>query len=276
MDAELLRKVQLAQLEIAKEVKRVCEENNIKYFLDSGTLLGAVRHKGFIPWDDDMDIGMLREEYNKFIKIAPQKLSDAYYLQTWDTDEYYANAFAKVRKKNTIYAEYNCRYSKVGNELYIDIFPYDVYPDVSKKRKKQGKKVNLYRCTLLIKNGVYPWKATGGRLKNFGRFIKYLPYLISSLFMYKKNIKEKYLRAMYMYNNEDSEYLYEQAGSASYGKWIVPRKCFEKYSELVFEDTSFSCPVDSELYLKSVYGDYMKLPPEEKRMNRHNIYEIKL
>ena len=74
MDNETLRKVQLAQLEIAKEIKRVCDENNIKYFLDSGTLLGAVLHKGFIPWDDDMDIGMLRDEYEKFLQIAPEKL----------------------------------------------------------------------------------------------------------------------------------------------------------------------------------------------------------
>lgn len=81
MDNNTLRKVQLAQLEIAKEIKRVCDENDIKYFLDAGTLLGTVRHKGFIPWDDDMDIGMLRKEYDKFVKIAPEKLEKNYFCR---------------------------------------------------------------------------------------------------------------------------------------------------------------------------------------------------
>lgn len=81
MDNEILRKVQLAQLDMAKEVKRICNKYNINYFMDSGTLLGAVRHKGFIPWDDDLDFGMLREDYEKFLKVAPTELNSKYFCR---------------------------------------------------------------------------------------------------------------------------------------------------------------------------------------------------
>ena len=105
MERELLRKVQLTQLEIAKEIRRVCEENDIPYFLTCGTLLGAVRHQGFIPWDDDMDVGMLRENYEKFCRIAPEKLKPEYCWQSWYTDPNYALPFGKVRKRGTLYLE---------------------------------------------------------------------------------------------------------------------------------------------------------------------------
>lgn len=96
MERELLRKVQLTQLEIAKEIRRVCEENDIPYFLTCGTLLGAVRHQGFIPWDDDMDVGMLRENYEKFcLPLPPEKLKPEYCWQSWYTDRNYALPFGK-------------------------------------------------------------------------------------------------------------------------------------------------------------------------------------
>ena len=93
MDKEALRKVQKIQLEMAKDIKRVCEENGIRYFLYRGTFLGAVRHKGVIPWDDDMDFGMLRPDYDKFCRIAPEKLGKEYCFQNWHTDENYVTGW---------------------------------------------------------------------------------------------------------------------------------------------------------------------------------------
>ena len=105
MDSETLRKVQLVQLEIAKEISRVCDENGIKYFLTGGTLLGAVRHGGFIPWDDDLDIGMFRQDYEKFLEIAPVSLREQYKIIDWNSDQSYPHPMGKVIKKGTLYKE---------------------------------------------------------------------------------------------------------------------------------------------------------------------------
>ena len=157
MDNETLRKVQLAQLEIGKEIKRVCDENGIKYFLDSGTLLGAIRHKGFIPWDDDMDMGMLREDYERFIEIAPKELKPEYFLQTWKTDKSYPYAFAKIRKKGTVFIEAVSQKTNAHNEIFVDVFPYDIYPDDETVRTKLTKKIMLLKYSLWMKDGMTPW-----------------------------------------------------------------------------------------------------------------------
>ena len=138
MDKDVLRKVQLLQLKIAKEIKRICDKNNIDYILDSGTLLGAVRHKGFIPWDDDMDIAMTREEYNRFIDVAKIELGEEYFLQTWDTDNNYPMPFAKVRLNDTRYIENVFENANMHQGIYVDIFPYDVWPQKNIYRKNFG------------------------------------------------------------------------------------------------------------------------------------------
>lgn len=277
MDKETLRKVQLVQLEIAKEIKRVCNKYDIKYFLDSGTLLGAVRHKGFIPWDDDLDIGMLREEYEKFLEIAPRELSSQYFLQTWDNDSVYPLAFAKIRKKGTIYLEEGAGKNQTHNELYVDILPYDVYPSKKLQRIWQGFWIELYKHQMLLKAKATPWKHyPGSKVAKFVNKMKYALLSLLTLFISRPLIKKYYKKIMVRHNCFPTKEVYEQTGASRYGKWVIPMECFTKYVQLPFEDDTFSCPADADLYLKCAYGDYMKLPPEDKRENRHGIIEIKL
>ena len=125
-----LRKAQLLMLKILKEIHNICVKNNIKYFLSDGTLIGAIRHNGFIPWDDDLDIGMLREDYEKFCSIAQEELPEEFVLQTQKTDKGYGLQFGKVILKNTIWIEKVAKNTKRDySGLYIDIFPYDKIPE---------------------------------------------------------------------------------------------------------------------------------------------------
>ena len=277
MEKQILRQVQLVQLEIAKEVKRICEKYHIKYFLDSGTLLGAVRHKGFIPWDDDLDIAMLRIEYEKFLKVAPKELSSQYFLQTWDSDPYYPLAFAKIRKKNTLYWEAAAGTKQKHNEIYIDIFPYDVFPISTFQRFWQGIQIRIYKQCMLSKAQAKPWVQI--RHSIIKRHIFHLRCFIFRLFgslFPRCFIKYLYKKIMVRYNHLSTGFLYEQTGASSYGKWVIPSSCLQSYCDLPFEDIEFSCPNDFDLFLRSVYGNYMQLPPENKRDNRHGIIKIKL
>lgn len=275
MDNATLRKVQLAQLEIANEIKRICDENEIHYFLDSGSLLGAVRHKGFIPWDDDMDFGMLRVDYERFLKIAPVKLKKEYYLQTWHTDPYYPFAFAKVRKRGTVYQEAAMAHCRAQNELYVDVFPYDHFPDNVRLQRRQGRCIMLYRYAILMKRGVKPWINHTGRFERFLVICKYIPFIVFSVFHNTDKMISKIEPIMSKYNKMQTAKYYPQ-GSSAYGKWTISASCLNKYVDLPFENTSFRAPYQYKRYLKETYGDYMKLPPKEKRENHHHITRVKL
>ena len=267
MEQELLRKVQLVQLEIAKEIRRVCDENGIKYFLDSGTLLGAVRHKGFIPWDDDLDLGMLREDYDRFCEIAPEKLDPKYYLQTWKNDSNYPLPFAKVRKHNTVFIEGKSNRSK-GNGIYVDIFPYDNTPTVEEDKEKLRDELCDLARTILMKDHFQPWYE-GGKI-NWKKRLGYVYYQIKALFTTHEKLVDKY--ETLVKSVRDASVVYEQTGNKLL--FYFPKSWCKTPQLIEFEDDMFTCTSNTDGYLKELYGNYWELPPESERENRHQILEL--
>lgn len=268
MERELLRKVQLVQLEIAKEIKRVCEENDIRYFLADGSFLGAVRHGGFIPWDDDMDIGMLRCDYEKFCRIAPEKLKPEYCLQTWYTEKNYGLPFGKVLKRNTVYLENKKSRRLQENGFYVDIFPYDYVPEDPEQQKQLAAQLlSIYRVKLM-KCGYQPWMENDSII--WKKRLGYLYYQLRSLFVSQSNLARDYDTLAVATAN--SQVVCEQ--SALQHPDYYDCTCVEELTDYNFEGETFKGPKDYHKYLSALYGDYMQLPPEDQRENRHQIVEI--
>ena len=268
MERELLRKVQLTQLEIAKEIKRVCEENDIRYFLTDGSFLGAVRHGGFIPWDDDMDMGMLRSDYEKFCRIAPSKLKPEYCLQTWYTDPNYGLPFGKVMKRNTVYLENKKSRRLQENGFYVDIFPFDYVPEDEMERDNLTRRLlSIYRMKLM-KSGYKPWMENDSIV--WKKRLGYLYYQVKSFFVSQKELAKGY--DALAVSLQDSALLVEQYGGTA--PVYYDRETLENLADYEFEGVIFRGPADYHAYLSASYGDYMQLPPEDKRENRHQIVEL--
>lgn len=264
MDNVTLRKVQLQLLEILLEIDRVCQKHGIQYFLDSGTLLGAIRHKGFIPWDDDMDIGMLRSDYERFNKIAQKELGDKFIWQTWDTDPGYPIPFGKVRKKGTLYVESKAKKLK-ENGFYVDVLPYDFAPnDIKIRNSIKRKQHYIFRC-LLMKCGYKPWNDE--RKLNIIKRLGYIPYSIHAFFLSKETMIERYMKTVVSVN--DTDFVYEQTGKYYYDiSWM------QNTVQVDFESFKFPAVKNYHEWLTRAYGDYMTLPPVETRENRHQIIEL--
>lgn len=264
-----LRKLQMTQLEILCEVKRVCKEQNISFFLYGGTLLGAIRHKGFIPWDDDLDIGMLRTDYERFIRVAPKMLKPKYVIQTWKNDQGYGWPFMKVHKRGTICKEIiSADVNKISG-IYIDIFPLDTFPDEEEKQKAQGKRIEYFRYLSLMKCGYKQWNVGGSR--SVKKYIQYSPFRILTRFYSKDKIIEEYEKWATKYNSCPQYARLFPQSIRHYGTLAVPRLDFERTVPVLFENEEFPAPLGYENYLVSAYGDYMTPPPPDERANRHGL-----
>lgn len=267
MEQELLKKIQPILLDMLKEIHRVCEENHIPYVLYRGTFLGAVRHQGFIPWDDDLDVAMVREDYEKFCRIASQCLNPQYCFQTWHTDEAYAQPFGKVRKRNTRYIE--AKSAPLGeNGFYVDVYPLDAAPEPMEARKALARKLlHLYRIKLM-KSGYTPWQEEEKVV--WKKRIGYLPYQAAALLVSNRHLVARYEHLVRQVPQGGQ--LYEQ--SALPKSYYFEAAWFRELEAYPFEDGFFPGPKDYDACLSALYGSYMELPPEGQRENRHQIMEI--
>lgn len=261
-----IKNIQYCLMLIAKEIKRICEENDIKYFITAGTLLGAVRHKGFIPWDDDMDFGMLREDYDKFLKICETKLDkEHFFVQNMDTEPGLGKFYTRVLLNGT-YLDYDyIKNVNIKKSLFVDIFPYDSIPESKFLRKKQSM-ITSFAMRIMKKKQKYGiiCYTLGGKIE-----------LLFEKFFSKKTIRKIYEKEMQRYNKKfpDSSCICSSNAGEGYSKETLKREWVTNNIPFVFEDTTFPGSAKYDEYLKYYYGDYMKLPPEEKRYT-HEFSEI--
>lgn len=250
-----LREIQLFELKMLKDLAKVCEENGIQYFLSSGTLLGAVRHGGFIPWDDDIDIFMPLPDYRKFLKIGQKLLDESYgntyFVQNYRTEKNYHEMWTQIRANNTTSMPVSCKKYDIHFGMCMDIFPLVGCPADPKKQKKQKRALNLNRLLLmdqylLAVNGSMTWKM---------KVIYAIPRSIRR-WICKLN-EPRFMLDLDRY--DDSTIIW----------WDIvvtyPRSIFSETIKMKFEDQEFYTIKEYDRYLKIVYGDYMKLPDEKDR-----------
>lgn len=255
-----IEQIQSKMLDILLEVDRVCRKHHIRYVLDSGTLLGAVRHKGFIPWDDDIDIAMLREDYEKFCRIAPQELSAPYVFETMSSRKQYPNIFGKCYHTETRYVEADCAHLDVRHNIWLDIFPMDnVLPKTKHLQCRIVATLNTVRCLKLKTTAFSP------------RHIFYFPLFLLPLGTISR-LAEQWMKK---YSDRQTELVCPvcQSGTA---KPMFRRELFTKTTEVPFEGHLLPIPVDYMEYLHGYYSEPMQLPPEKSRHPTHGVKEVKL
>lgn len=263
MDKNELRKLQLTQLEILKEVHNLCQKNNIVYYLVAGTLLGSVRHNGFIPWDVDIDVAMMRDDYEKFASICKTQLNHKFLYLDYKNQKHYYSPHAKICIKNTkiVYKNRSYNLNLENKCVYIDIFPLDNVPINYGKQKKQKRQLNIIKKIKYYKKGLLFRK---NLIYKICKFLLKCVFCIVPLTLLNK-IEDK---TMKKYNRQKSTKVTNMASAYDYFKELMDKNIYGKPALAEFEGQLFYVPNKSIEYLKQIYGDYMLLPPENKRYAR--------
>lgn len=269
---ELIRKLQLIELNILKHFAKICEENNLRYFLIGGTMLGAVRHEGFIPWDDDVDIGMPRRDYEKFLSIVQEKLPEHFRLLNYKTTDSYLRYFSRlVDKRVKVHNVSNI--NKLVEEAWIDIFPLDGMPNNAVMRK-------IHFCITSFVRVMYHFSCFEDmvNLNRPGRpfyqriIIKIGEKTRFGRRMDTKKLLKKIENKLIKYSFDGSKFMVNFFGAYVF-KEVVDKKLLGEGKKYKFEDIYLNGPVKYDPYLAQFYGDYRK-PPSDPDKDKHNIEKI--
>ena len=264
---EELRQLQLIELEMLVEIDRICRKNNINYSLMYGTLIGAIRHKGFIPWDDDLDIGMLEKDYEKFREACKADLDTTrFFLQDFTTDPGYRWGICKLRRLDTEYIKCSHQKLKQKTGVCVDIFNFYAYPDGEKERKKYSRKMFAIRKIL--------YSAVGKTFeKNFFKriffwFLSLIPTKLTHKIMYKNLMK---------YENANTQNIATVMLPDSNAPEGYPKVYFNDFIDVEFEGMKFRAIKNYDEFLNMSYEtSYMQLPPPEKRKGVLDAIKLEL
>ncbi len=246
-----LREIQQFELQMLKDVAKACDENGIEYLLDSGTLLGAIRHGGFIPWDDDIDLYMTLENYKKFIKIGQRILGDKYFVQNYRTDNEYCEMWIQVRANGTTSMPKKLKNWNIHWGMCLDIFPIIGVSDDLIKKEKQKKALAINRTLLRDKYMLAKGEPINSKLKLIYKIPRPIRKFICRLNEHRYMLNpEKYNTCANIWYDITVEY---------------PYKVFSPLTKVKFEDAEFTTTSKYDEYLTLLYGDYMTIPDESQR-----------
>ena len=258
-----MNELQKTELDLFLCFAEICKKLDLNYFLVAGSALGAKRHGGFIPWDDDMDVGMYREDYDKFMELVPEMLPENIFLQNYKTDPKYPNVFAKLRNSNTTYIEKTSKNLDINHGIYIDIFPLDGCPEKPFEVKKLNFIKKIYRLKL--------FSAFELPKSPRGRAVLSLLRLFGCHKRTGKTVA-KYEKFISKYSVKESNII------CNHGNWYgekdyIPKEFYGQGKDIEFEGVKARVPEKCEEYLAALYGDWQTPPPPEKQIG-HHFYEV--
>ena len=261
--SEKMKKVWAIELDMLKRFDQLCEEHHLRYWAGFGTLLGAVRHHGFIPWDDDMDLWMPREDYDRLLE-SDLHLEGPYFLQTTLNDDDYYSSFARFRNSNTTGIKVSMN-NKCNNGIYIDIYPLDGIGN--------NAKFHFLKCKYIRLNNVlahaYVFNINPKRIMRLTHdflHLSYIPYSYKSAYKRVNRIARKV-----KWKDATKVGFVVFDPYHKHKKNIFEKKDFEETKRIQFENLDIPVPIGYDSVMKTIYGDYMKFPSVEERGKKHTF-----